>query len=473
VFEFDPSPRRRGSKRTRITGMVLGDGEFLTPERIDRLDAVPDFVFVNCCHLGQTGGERAVEFRRLAANLGTQLIRMGVRAVIAAGWPVEDRAAREFANVFYDNFLKGVPFGEAVRLAREATYRRHRHVNTWGAYQCYGDPAFALRTRRASRQSGGWRFVAPSELAAELANLARRARSASATERAQMATRLEREVRRIPSAWLDRAAIRAGLGEAYGELGRFKAAIAHLEACRVLEPADAALRALEQLANLKARYAVSLARDGHRGALVDRLLREAEEELRRLLAIGATSERWSLLGGVAKRRLRLRRQSDARAVLGAMTDAYGAAQALAVRHRLDARAQCYALANQVAGEIALEWQRKGSSPRLGAHLAELARLACPDSDGAPPDFWTLVRAADVELMRRLAAQRLDVQAISAIQQAYGAATARAGSPRELDSVADQLRFFELLVAGPRRSARAARLATGLKSIRRALEARSR
>ena len=58
---------------------------------------VPDLVFINCCYLGlveappgtpPTGQQRA--FPRLAANVATEFIRMGVRAVVAAGWAVDD-----------------------------------------------------------------------------------------------------------------------------------------------------------------------------------------------------------------------------------------------------------------------------------------------------------------------------------------------------------------------------------------------
>ena len=60
----------------------------------------------------------------LAANLATQLIEMGVRGVIAAGWRVLDDAAKLFASTFYEAFLAGETFGEAVLAARRATFDR-------------------------------------------------------------------------------------------------------------------------------------------------------------------------------------------------------------------------------------------------------------------------------------------------------------------------------------------------------------
>jgi hypothetical protein len=35
---------------------------------------------------------------KLAANIGTQLIEIGVKAVIAAGWAVDDSAASDFCK---------------------------------------------------------------------------------------------------------------------------------------------------------------------------------------------------------------------------------------------------------------------------------------------------------------------------------------------------------------------------------------
>ena len=53
---------------------------------------------------------------------------MGVRAVVAAGWAVDDRAAAEFARAFYDRMLDGESFGPAVpqRPHRRPPERRWR-----------------------------------------------------------------------------------------------------------------------------------------------------------------------------------------------------------------------------------------------------------------------------------------------------------------------------------------------------------
>jgi len=139
VFHEDPD---KGS------GMVIGKNKYLSTREIQQMSTVPEFVFVNCCHLGKTDGvaEELYQLRyKLAANIGTQLINNGVRCVIAAGWAVNDEAALEFARVFYSQMNEGNTFGKAVKEARKAIFDKFSETNTWGAYQAYGDPYYRFR----------------------------------------------------------------------------------------------------------------------------------------------------------------------------------------------------------------------------------------------------------------------------------------------------------------------------------------
>ncbi|RYZ33143.1 MAG: CHAT domain-containing protein, partial [Sphingobacteriales bacterium] len=123
------------------SGMVIGKDIFLTTAEIAQMSAVPEFVFVNCCFLGKTDGlaEELYKSRyKLAASIGVQLIRNGVKAVVVAGWAVDDSAALDFADHFYTAMFAGDCFGDAVQKARKCCYENHPGQNTWGAYQCYG-----------------------------------------------------------------------------------------------------------------------------------------------------------------------------------------------------------------------------------------------------------------------------------------------------------------------------------------------
>ena len=136
------------------SGILIGPGKFLTATTINRMPVIPELVFLNCCHSGRVGavggagtdgrlGVPATSANRLAASVARSLLLVGVRAVVAAGWAVDDRDAEAFAATFYGKLLdEGVTFGEAVTSARRAATR----TNTWAAYQCYGDPGFRLRS---------------------------------------------------------------------------------------------------------------------------------------------------------------------------------------------------------------------------------------------------------------------------------------------------------------------------------------
>ncbi|MGB0127774.1 MAG: CHAT domain-containing protein, partial [Rhodocyclaceae bacterium] len=107
-------------------GVVLSDGLMLTAAEIGQMEVVPDLVFLNCCHLGTIDDKpvtRGVEYNKLASSVARALIEMGVRAVVAAGWAVDDRAGQHFAEVFYRGFIEeGKPFGKAIHEARRDTH---------------------------------------------------------------------------------------------------------------------------------------------------------------------------------------------------------------------------------------------------------------------------------------------------------------------------------------------------------------
>lgn len=135
---------REGSE----SGMAIGHNVFLTPSHIRQMSNLPELVFVNCCHLGYVNGVQEEQMQnqfKLAANIGTELIDKGVKVVIAAGWQVDDEDAEIFATEFYKRMFDGESFGKAVKYAREEIYKESRsNNNTWGAYQCYGDPFYKL-----------------------------------------------------------------------------------------------------------------------------------------------------------------------------------------------------------------------------------------------------------------------------------------------------------------------------------------
>ncbi|MEL7425109.1 MAG: CHAT domain-containing protein, partial [Bacteroidota bacterium] len=141
------------------SGILLGDKIIITPEMVELKASVPELVFLNCCHLGKIDPKDEKYFRsknRLAANLGAAFIKAGAKAVVVAGWAVNDQAAAVFAEHFYERMLTpNVTFGTAVKDARNYCYQRFRNTHTWGAYQCYGDQAYRLPTGSNSKKRNG------------------------------------------------------------------------------------------------------------------------------------------------------------------------------------------------------------------------------------------------------------------------------------------------------------------------------
>ncbi len=88
---------------------MLGKNIYLTAAEVGQLRVVPELVFLNCCYLGaidatsapSSGQPGQPAWNKLAASVSEKLIEIGVRAVVAAGWAVNDGAAKKFAETFY------------------------------------------------------------------------------------------------------------------------------------------------------------------------------------------------------------------------------------------------------------------------------------------------------------------------------------------------------------------------------------
>jgi CHAT domain-containing protein len=147
------------------TGAILSSECLLTTDMVRQLRFVPDVVFLNCCSLGRSGTNR------LAAGLAREFMALGVRALVAAAWPIDDAAARAFAETFYDELIAGRTLGDTVTRARNRCAELGGR-ETWAAYQCYGDPGFVLRGAKATLSTAVMDPVSRDDLAARLDSLA-------------------------------------------------------------------------------------------------------------------------------------------------------------------------------------------------------------------------------------------------------------------------------------------------------------
>lgn len=302
-----------------VSGMVLGHGNFLTPSLVRQMRAVPELVFINCCYLARMDagesngvGQNTMDRHEFAANIAAEFIRQGVKAVVAAGWAVDDRAAQTFAQTFYDSLLRGEMFGQAVLRARRETYRRHPYCNTWGAYQCYGDPAFRLLTKKLSPDAPAERaeesapeaeFVSPSEVIVELQNLASQASVASLDRQRWLSRELDRLRERIPADWQEQADVAGQFGLTLAELGRFADAIEWLRRALSLDRGSLSLEVFERLADCRNRLAVELWQQSDDSAREEarKLADESATSLTKLTQLAGSPERYGLLAAAHKR----------------------------------------------------------------------------------------------------------------------------------------------------------------------------
>lgn len=455
-------------ERRQATGMVIGGGDLLTPAHIEQMRVVPDLVFLNCCTLGRIEsdarlpqGERPGN-PQLAANLATQLIEIGVRGVIAAGWKVLDDAASLFAESFYGQFLKGRSFGESVLVARQTTFERYPSSNTWGAYQSYGDPTFVLQ--RNSPQSSGkaaptvYRFVSASEALCELERLALRASHYRKIDQS-MAGSLDEHAKPLLAlceqrGWIAQGNVLEGFGRLMGEYAEHDAAISFYRRALAAPDGSASRKAEEQLANMLTRSAQRKAETGGKeaGKAAQALLDEAEA----VLGLGAqhrfaNPERFSLLGAIGKRRLACALQcgttlSDTELLktLATIQTSYAIAERQAVeageaRYYPGLNADQAAALRLLSGDLDQD-ARKETEASLSAIASELG------PDFKPSDFWDRVAPSDLLLTRWLfdvADKKEPAAGVQAVAQSYKAALDSQASARERESVVATLEVLKL------------------------------
>lgn len=450
-------------KDSGLTGMVLGPKTCLTAAQVGKLRHVPEFVFINCCHLGDMQADAQPRWGELAANLATQFIEMGCKAVIAAGWAVDDHAAETFAQAFYTAMLDGKRFGHALLLARNETYRRYPHNNTWGAYQAYGDERYQFPGASADDVTAD--YVHPSHLVADLEMLGSRLRQATTSEQqGYYRKQIEAIENAARSPDFQCASVREKLASAWAELGDIERAIGHYRAALVMEDAQVSLQALEQLAKLEARHGASLlaAREEENHPAGADFMDQALTRLKLLIDIGVTAERLSLLASLCKRRaqtiLVCGKRTKIEQSLVEMRDAYWRASEHA--HQRTGEWDYDPLFKALDGNVLLA--ARGRRDDFDARVGQLAGLLQAGTENARRrfaknrDFFPALASIEANRIDALWAcydgrtQAAIVQpaVLGALVTAYRDVLKRQGSDREQDSVVDQLQFLiDMLPAG--------------------------
>lgn len=509
VLPPDSSQRLPRETHT-VTGMVLGTNVFLTPAEVKQMRQVPELVFINCCHLGKISGGKDSDWsarHKLAANLATEFICMGVRAVVAAGWAADDAAASTFAREFYTSLLGGRPFGEAVLHARKVTFDRHPTVNTWGAYQCYGDPGWRLQSESRQLEQSMARqseFLAPVEAVVALEHLTNRAKIAEHAQVEPLRKDLRELAGTLPVEWLLYAPLQCALGRAYGELDLLPEAITHYKHAMWAERGEASLGAIEQLVNLQCRYAVELYHQkealtaGKRlpqGPQPEMLIQQALAHLQRLCALttalaeeeeggksvrlmpGESVERLCLLGSSYKRLAMVTTGNARKEALWKMADCYHRAYRCAVQQHTP---KPYPPLNLIAAEYALRTffslpkqrtAKKRKEQEDATQLLAIVEGLIKEKLTPDADFWDVIAAADYQFTRHVVKQTL-AENVEVVVQGYREAKKRGGSPREFRSVLEQVDFFIEMGRGDAKNQAEKKRLAALQDIREKLSIES-
>ncbi len=466
--------QRLPEQKETVSGMVIGQHAFLTPGDVEQMRWVPELVFINCCHLGKTQSAKPVDYNRLAANLAVQFIRMGVKAVVAAGWAVDDHAALAFAESFYTHLLDGGTFGDAVRAARESIWIRYPSVNTWGAYQCYGDPSYSLRSDGKHGTPGqGQPFHAPVELVSELRNLIEfnRMESRESSDNSATVDSLRQRIasleERIPddrkAAWFQRGDVASAYGLVWGEVGVYAEAIDWLERAIKAEKADLSVRAIEQYANFQVRHAGEQwqqiqATEGSANTkqqleLIEQRRKDLIERIDKAIVLidflrqrGTTIERYNLLGSAYKRLALLHDDAKGRLeALSKMAEYYRSA------YDLSEHSDPYPFSNwSQAQALITRGRSKKQQLQLRDECRQMLEVVRKRAE-IDPDFWNSVAQPDLEVVLLLAQTGLKETQIKertqSIIEAYERARERGASPREIASVLENLDFIIAMSGG--------------------------
>ncbi|WP_431286309.1 CHAT domain-containing protein [Roseateles chitinivorans] len=226
------------TQKLRKTGVLLSDQEVLSAADVEQMGNVPEFVFINCCYLGRDPDRASLapiqrNDPEMAAGLALKFIQMGAKAVIAAGWQVQDDAGALFARCLYDGLLTdGLDFGTAVLEARRSVRDAHGG-NTWGAYQCYGDPNWRFVASGAGdhQAPGGSSHLRGSEFAKSAGELANQLQKVSAVSGDKPRDALRRQLREVldtlardpvRKGWLSDSQVASALSMAWRELGEYQ-----------------------------------------------------------------------------------------------------------------------------------------------------------------------------------------------------------------------------------------------------------
>lgn len=399
-------------KDPKRSGMAIGKNEFLSTFHIYQMSTVPELVFVNCCYLGKVQGLSEAYYSnryKLAANIGTQLIENGVKAVVAAGWEVNDAAALEFTRLFYQYMFDNYNFGTALQEARKAIFEKYGNANnTWGAYQAYGDPFYKFRDNVALKKEYKPEFVIAEEAEMELHNLLSNLQTPNYTQQEQV-ERLEAISKAVDKADVRSALITELEALIYADMYRYDRAIEKFADVLTMEKAAFSVSTLEKYCNVRMKkYVYDKLKQKKEGDGAEKgdpaeVLKKIENviiDLNDLVRISDTAERNSLLGSACKRKGLLLGEEDREKKREAyQTAAYYYQKSNAVKSRAYTLTNWYELERILMFENGCGWGGTATSPDKKEYSLPLKEAALKNVNslrqdaalsGQDMNYWDMI-----------------------------------------------------------------------------------
>ncbi|PZX55837.1 CHAT domain-containing protein [Algoriphagus chordae] len=390
----------------KATGMVIGNDTFLTPGQIAGMSSSAELVFVNCCYLGlmdKESEERSQYRNKFAANIGTQLINNGARAVIVAGWAVDDAAALQFSKQFYENMFSGLGFGEAVKRARKDIYIEFgRRTNTWGAFQCYGDPFYKL-TGDGIWSGNEDELLICEEVEIELQNTFE-SMAANEYEHEAILKRIDEILSKMQSRNMLTDKIQELAAGIYAGLQEYEKSCGCFEKLLKSKKSEYTIKSYERHCNIQTKLALQkFATDPNELDAAIKITNKVIGDLEGLARhFGESAERWSLIGSAYKRKMHLLSSAPKKEVMAALSSSINAYKeaSLFSEHR-----DAYPLTNWLTlTQLQLLLEEKKGLKFIDLDARKAMQKIYDElkaSDLKSDDFWKMAHYANIMLTQFL------------------------------------------------------------------------
>jgi len=401
-------------KKPGAAGILIGkikdtdEPLFITPQQIGQLPHPPELVFLNCCFLGKVSAaaeEYSAARNKFAANIGTQLIECGVKAVVVAGWEVDDAAGVQFAKKFYERLTAGDIFGNAVLEARRHVYKNFKFTNTWGAYQCYGLPHFRLDVKDKEHHERIYEIpqVAENDLDSIISKS-----EVTFYDDEELLNELRYISKSIDAAGFDTPELKQKEAMAYLELNDFETARGLLNQLFKKENAVYNVKSLESFQEVSIKCIISKILES-KSEVTDNVLKKGIEEidnsinnLKSLIAIWETSERHSLIASATKRKARITKSiKEKKETLSIARDHY--LKAFQILENSYSYANWLTLSlllaepKKAATKKSSAARQKESTLNLNEVRATLKKLDTAVSKSTEGGFWAMCQVSDLAL----------------------------------------------------------------------------